>query len=149
MNTQKLAQDLMDDEGIRTFAYDDATGKTLQAGQTLKGNLTIGIGRNLSAVGLRQDEISYLLQNDIAEVLIQLEQALPWWGQLDDVRQRVLANMAFNMGVAGLLEFKTTLKLVSQRRYVEAAKAMLASRWAGQVPARAEKLAERMRLGRD
>lgn len=149
MNTQKLAQDLMDDEDIRVFAYDDETGKALQPGQTLKGNLTIGIGRNLTANGLRQDEISYLLQNDIAEVLIGLEQALPWWPQLDDVRQRVLANMAFNMGVAGLLEFKTTLRLVRDRQYAEAARQMLASKWAKQVPSRAAKLAERMRLGKD
>lgn len=149
MNTQKLAQDLMDDEDIRVFAYDDETGKALQPGQTLKGKLTIGIGRNLTANGLRQDEIAYLLQNDIAEVLIGLEQALPWWPQLDDVRQRVLANMAFNMGVAGLLEFKTTLRLVRDRQYTEASRQMLASKWAKQVPKRAAKLAERMRLGKD
>lgn len=61
-------------------------------------------------------------------------------------RQRVLVNMAFNLGMTGLLGFKTTLLAMEQGRYEDAAR-MLRSRWAGQVGVRAERLSEMMRTG--
>lgn len=131
-----LLAELKRDEGVRLKPYTDTVGK-----------LTIGVGRNLTDVGISEDECTALLQNDIAKVLAQLDRSLPWWRKLDPVRQRVLVNMAFNMGMTGLLTFKNTLAAVQSGSYTAAAAGMLASKWATQVGARAERLADMMRTG--
>ena len=111
------------------------------------GYQTIGIGRLIDkrrGGGLRPDEISYLLNNDIQDRREALKKALPFFDSLPSARQGVLINMAFQLGVAGLLEFKQTLKAVEEGRWADAAKAMLASKWATQTPARAARLAKQM-----
>ena len=139
----RLVEQLRLHEGERRKAYRDTVGK-----------LTIGIGRNLDDKGLRRDEIEYLLANDIADARADLDRYLPWWRGLDPVRQRVLIDMAFNMGMGspgkgGLLSFVNTLSNIRQGRYAEAADMMLASKWAAQVGRRAVRLATMMRTGMD
>lgn len=135
-----ISEQLHRDEGERACAYQDHLGF-----------LTIGVGRLIDprkpGAGLRPAEIRFLLDNDIADRVGALTRALPWFPQLDDARQGVLINMAFQLGTAGLLAFKTTLGYVRVGHYDDAAKAMLQSKWAGQTPARAQRLAEQMRTG--
>ncbi|KVC46285.1 hypothetical protein WI72_32110 [Burkholderia ubonensis] len=76
-----------------------------------------------------------------------LDLHLSWWRQLDEVRQRVIANMAFNMGVATLLAFKNTLAAVQRGAYDIAAAGMKASRWYSQVGQRAVRLRSAMETG--
>jgi lysozyme len=66
---------------------------------------------------------------------------------LDEARTAVLVSMAYQMGVAGLAQFKGTLYLVETKQFEEAAKAMLDSKWAKQTPNRAKRHAEQMRSG--
>lgn len=66
---------------------------------------------------------------------------------LDEARTAVLVSMAYQMGVAGLAQFKNTLYLVETKQFEEAAKAMLDSKWARQTPNRAKRHAEQMRSG--
>ena len=66
---------------------------------------------------------------------------------LDEARTAVLVSMAYQMGVAGLSQFKNTLYLVETKQFEEAAKAMLDSKWARQTPNRARRHAEQMRSG--
>ena len=111
---------------------------------------TIGVGRLIDqrkGGKLSDAEIDYLLLNDVARFKVELDARLPWWRELDEVRQRVLVNMAFNLGVGGLLGFRSTLAAVKARRWADAARGMLASKWASQVGKRAERLAEMMRTG--
>jgi lysozyme len=131
-----LIGELKRDEGVRLKPYTDTVGK-----------LTIGVGRNLADVGISDDECTALLQNDVARTVAALDKSLPWWRKLDPVRQRVLVNMAFNLGMTGLLTFKNTLAAVQGGSYAAAAAGMLASKWATQVGDRAERLAEMMRTG--
>ena len=77
----------------------------------------------------------------------QLSKKLTWFKTLDDARQNVLVNMAFNLGVAGLMSFKNMLEYVFHYEYDDAAKEMLNSKWARQVGYRAQELAEQMRTG--
>jgi lysozyme len=51
------------------------------------------------------------------------------------------------MGIPGLLGFRTTLALVKGGQFVEAAKAMLESKWAKQVGTRATRLTQQMSDG--
>jgi lysozyme len=98
--------------------------------------------------GITIKEAEYLLDNDLDRVESELFTALPWVVDLDHVRQDVLLNMTFNMGLPTLLTFKNTLRFVRQGKYVEAAAAMLHSRWSRQVGKRAVELSEQMRLGK-
>jgi len=85
----------------------------------------------------------------VQEVEQALAKALPWFTQLDDVRQRVLLDMAFNLGAQGLLQFRLTLDAVRTGRYQQAATMMLESQWAGQVGQRARRLSQMMATGKD
>jgi len=140
MDKKQLTKELRRDEGVVPFAYQDHLGYW-----------TIGVGRLIDKKkggGLSDAEIDFLLSNDIDRFEKQIIDALPWYGRLDDVRQRVLVNMAFNMGIAGLLGFKNTLAMVERGDYSGAAKGMLASKWAGQVGERAKRLATMMETGK-
>lgn len=136
MNKKNLAKQLIIDEGKKNKPYKDTVGK-----------LTIGVGRNLDDVGLSDEEVQYLLENDIDRVIGDLDIALPWWSALSEERQQVLANMCFNLGISRLLAFKNTLEAMEEGRYDAAANGMLASLWARQVGARAIRLANRMKAG--
>lgn len=134
-----LGAELIRDEGEVLHAYQDA-----------EGFLTIGVGRLIDkrrGGGITHEESLYLLQNDILRKIEDLDRELPWWRKLSKVRQRVLLNMCFNLGIGGLLGFKNTLAAVESGRYEEATKGMLSSRWAKQVGARAERLAKMMKEG--
>ena len=72
-----------------------------------------------------------------------------WFDGLDEVRKKVLVDMAFNMGMKTLKTFKNTLKMVANGDYDGASKGMLQSKWAKQVGKRAERLAHMMRTGKD
>lgn len=88
-----------------------------------------------------------LLDLDASRVCQQVVDQLPWTAKLDRVRQDVLCNMAFQMGIGGLKQFRFTLGAVRTGQYGLAAKAMLQSKWAKQTPERAAELAEQMRTG--
>ena len=138
MDIATLRADLTRDEGLRLKPYPDTVGK-----------LTIGVGRNLDDVGISEDEAAILLTNDIANVMHHLDVALPWWQQMDPVRQRVLANLCFNLGISKLMEFKNTLILMESGRYEAAAEGLEQSRWHRQVGPRAQRLEFMMRTGKD
>jgi lysozyme len=122
-------------------------GERLKPYRCSAGKLTIGVGRNLDDRGITREESAMLLDNDIRLLEIELFRALPWASALDDVRQRVLLDMAFNLGLPGLLQFKRTLEAIRTGQYQQAATMMLDSLWARQVGQRAERLARMMATG--
>jgi len=124
-----LVAQLQVDEGKENFPYVDTTS-----------HISIGVGRNLTTNGISDDEMMTFLDNDIAQVETLLDQHLPWWRTVDDVRQLVLMNMTFNMGIGGLLTFVHFLAAVKAGNWTVAAQQMTASRWAQQVGARATRL---------
>lgn len=136
MNIPAFIEQLIDHEGEKLKPYIDTVGKT-----------SIGIGRNLTDRGISKDESRFLVNNDITEVTTQLDRNLPWWRNLDEIRQRVIADMCFNMGIATLLTFGRTLDLIRSGDYSPAAANMRASLWAKQTGRRAERLARMMEEG--
>lgn len=143
-NEAQLVEELRRDEGVRYVPYLDT-----------KGIQTTGVGHNLQAsplpagwsYPLTDAQVDKLLQSDLANVYSDLNRDLPWWTDLNDVRQRVIANMMFNLGSNKLLGFKNTLAAMRQGAYADAARGMLNSAWATQVGARAQRLAQMMRSG--
>jgi len=122
-------------------------GERLKPYRCTAGKLTIGVGRNLDDRGITREESAMLLANDIAAEERELLRALPWVATLDEVRQRVLLDMSFNMGLIGLLAFKRTLATIQAGEYQAAATMMLDSKWAKQVGQRAERLSRMMATG--
>ena len=84
---------------------------------------------------------------ELDSVITELQKALPWVTDLSDVRQRVLYNMAYNLGVPSLLKFTDTLAMIKQGDYTGASIYMLRSKWAGQVGDRAKRLSVAMKDG--
>ena len=127
---------LMRDEGLRLKPYLCTAGKQ-----------TIGYGRNLDDVGISEAEAKAMLAADI-EVATQDAKSFATtavWDELSDARQAVLINMAFNLGLSRLSQFKRVQANLALHAYEDAAAEMLNSRWARQVPNRAQRLADIMR----
>ncbi len=114
------------------------------------GYLTIGVGRLIDkrkGGGITPEESAYLLSNDIDKREADLLRRFPWMANLDPVRFGALLNMAFQMGVDGLVGFKNTLAMVREGDYEGASKGMLNSLWAKQTPERAKRIAKQMKTG--
>ena len=152
-----LMQKLVAHEGMRLDVYKDTLGIN-----------TIGIGRNLDDRGISKEELHwmdiptidhifsdgiteadavYLAQNDVQIVEEELVRAHPCVDELDAVRQLVLIDMAFNLGVPRLSKFKKMWAAIHENKFDVAAKEMLDSRWATQVKSRSTKLAHAMHHG--
>ena len=131
-----LKSQLLREEGAESCAYQDSLGYW-----------TIGVGRLIDSRkggGLSNDEIDFLLENDIKTKTREVLLALPWVPRLSEPRQAVLIGMAFQMGIGGLLKFKRMLALAENGQYSEAAIEMLLSKWAQQTVKRAYRMALQM-----
>lgn len=138
---EKLIAELRRDEGTVASAYQDSLGYW-----------TIGVGRLIDkrkGGKLSNDEIDYLLANDITRFVNELDKKHPWWRELNPVRQRVIVNMTFNMGIGWITEFKNTVAAIKRGDYKAAAAGMRASLWAKQVKGRATRLAKMMETGNE
>lgn len=112
------------------------------------GKITIGVGRNLTDRGIKMTLALDWLDEDIAESEKDLA-TFPWYESLDPIRKKVLIDMRFNLGPSRFRDFKNTLKAVSEGRWEDASKGMLASLWARQTKSRAIRLAKMMKDGLD
>ena len=117
-------------EGVETYAYKCSENKT-----------TIGVGRNVDkngGLGLSDDEVDYLLQNDINRIILELDSEYSWYSDLDDVRQNAMIDISFNLGQTRLRAFKKALAAMSEGDWDEAADQFMDSRWSEQVGIRAK-----------
>lgn len=146
LDFEKLNEELDADEGLRLKVYDDATGLPIGPGSVVKGHPTIGYGLALDVRGLTRDEAIYLRDSAVREKLSELS-GLDWFAGLDDMRQQIIAEMAYQMGVDGVLGFTGMISAIRAKNYAKAAEEMLNSKWARQTPARAKRLAKRMQTG--
>ena len=110
------------------------------------GNVTVGVGRNLTGKGLSDAEIDFLLSNDIDEVLADLE-TFPWWASLDPVRQMVVADMRFNVGPSVFRTMRRFIKALTDGDYQRASVVMREMKWFRQVKTRGVRLVAMMQRG--
>ena len=120
------------------------------------GRWTIGYGHNLEAnpiFGLgpgsriTEEHARRILEDDINKFAPKVLKTLPWAVSLTPARLGVLINMAFNLGIDGLLKFNNTLANIKMSNYAIAARGMRQSLWARQVGGRAQELARQMETG--
>jgi lysozyme len=137
--TPLLLDDLKRDEGLRLSAYRDTVGRWTigygHAEEVTEGD-TWTLDRAVAALHL-----------DVATAIAELDKAFPWWRTLDDVRQDVMAELCFNMGVGTLSTFHGSLGFIRAGQWPQACTGLLTSKWAGQVGRRAERLATMIRTG--
>jgi lysozyme len=136
--TDKLLEMLKRHEGVRSHVYLCSAGYE-----------TIGVGRNISksGMGLSDDEVNYLLENDIARVIKELSSEYPWFNDLDDVRKDAMIDISFNLGATRLRGFKKALAAMEVADYTLAAKEFLDSKWSRDVKGRAHELASMIETG--
>ena len=135
----KLISMLKRHEGVETHAYKCSESK-----------ITIGVGRNVDkggGLGLSDDEVDYLLQNDIDRVIAELDSEYDWFSGLDSVRQDVMIDISFNLGQTRLRAFKNALAGMAKGDWRAAADEFMDSRWSKQVGNRAKELTEMIRTG--
>ena len=155
--TELFLDKLIHHEGMVLTVYEDSLGIE-----------TIGIGRNLKDRGITKEELEYmdipsmdviyehgiteadaryLAMNDIRIVENELCRVHPCVEDLDSVRQLILMDMAYNMGVPRLCKFKNMWAAIYDGNYEIASIEMMDSRWAKQVGSRAVKLSDAMKSG--
>ena len=110
------------------------------------GLLHIGIGRCLDRIGISREEGEFMFSNDMKEALT-IFQKLPWMKNLDDLRQEVLVEMAYQMGVDGVLQFRKMLAALQRNAYKEAAVHGADSLWMKQTPSRSKELMRMLETG--
>jgi len=162
---KRLGKQLRVHEGYRKMPYKDS-----------KGIDTVGIGRNLRDVGIpewsgtsrdvyktgvTEEEAEAFALNDSKLMESALEKKLPYFKTLNGVRQRVLIDMAFNMGVRKLGQFVSMFDGLGKRDFNKAADNMLfnfnkktgkktgKTGYSKDVGKRATRLSNMMRTGRD
>ena len=143
MNTVELMKELMLDEGYKHEIYADPLG-----------HLTFGVGHLITEndeeygkeVGtpVTKERIEECLQQDIKTVFSELDMNQPWWRSLDSNRQRVIANMCFNLGHPRFSKFKKFIAAMQTSNWEKAAEEMMDSKWSEQVGERAIRLRDRV-----
>ena len=138
MDKQRLFTQLRLHEGVEHKPY-----------KCTAGYLTIGVGRNIEERGLSDDEIDYILSNDVNIATDELVATFDWYADLDPIRQRVVVDMVFNLGMPRFKQFKNMIAALEEGDWTEASDQMMDSRWAEQVGLRASRLATMMETGED
>jgi len=135
----KLTEMLRRHEGVETHAYKCTSGK-----------ITVGVGRNIDesgGIGLSDDEIDYLLENDIDRCIKELGSAFNWFSDLNEARRDAMIDLVFNMGLTRLTGFKKALAAMAEANYDTAAAEFMDSKWASQVKDRAIEICAMIKTG--
>ena len=114
------------------------------------GYWTLGIGRNVDVnggLGLSEDEVNYLLENDIARVIKELSLEYSWFNDLDDVRRDAMIDISFNLGATKLRTFVLALDAMAKADYKSASEEFLDSDWSRTVKGRSIELAKMIATG--
>ena len=135
---EKLIKMITRHEGVRSHVY--------KCSQDME---TIGIGRAIGpgGLGISDDEISFLLANDINRVIDELSASFPWFLELDSVRRDAIIDICFNLGITKLLKFSNAIRAMEDQDHKSAAIHFFDSRWARQVGDRADELCEMIETG--
>lgn len=125
---------IMRDEGFRGHMYRDEYG-----------NETIGYGVNLRTTEIPPPVAQMWMQSIVADLRGGLPQ---WTADLDPVRRAVLIDMAYNLGIMGVMEFKNFLAFVKAGDWANASAALLDSKAARiDAPERYARLAKMVETG--
>jgi len=130
MNLDNLIIDIKENEGFSGVVYKDTLGFD-----------TFGFGTKLP---ISKKESTVLLRMRLSDKIEELSRRKPLFTQLPHNVQEILAEMAYQLGVTGLLKFKKTWLYLEEGENESASVEMLDSLWAKQTPNRAKELSEKL-----
>ena len=135
---EKLIDMLKRHEGVKGKVYRDTGGLE-----------HIGCGRNISETGpgLSEDEIDYLLKNDLERCEAELSAEYVWFRELEGARRDAVMNIFFNLGATRFRGFKNAIAAMGDKDYDRAAVEFMDSLWAKQVGGRALELTDIIKAG--
>lgn len=134
MDIQRLRSMIRRHEGVKQFPYECSAKK-----------LTIGIGHNLTDLGLPDSIIEDLFEHDLGNAISECATLYPNWHELPDDIQMVLVDMMFNLGVNRISRFKRMNRAIDDHNWHRMAEEMKDSRWYEQVGNRSRELVEIVR----
>ena len=120
----QLVEMIKQHESFVPFPYTDTRG------------LSIGYGTHLP---LTRAEAELLLIHRLSIIKTKLKK-YDWFSRLSEPRQKVILDMAYNLGIPKLLKFKTMIWCLGHGYYHAAANAMKKSLWYKQVGIRGKHL---------
>ena len=138
--SDKIIQMLRLHEGVKSHAYRCTANK-----------ISVGVGRNIDSeggLGLSDDEINYLLTNDINRVIKELGEAFPWFSGLDEARRDAMIDICFNLGLPRLKGFSNALAAMADSDYERASYEFSDSVWFKQVGNRGQTIVNMIRYGK-
>jgi lysozyme len=143
MDLEILKKQLTEDEGCKYEIYLDHLGyKTFGIGHLCKATdpeNDLEVGSEVS-----KERVNECFLNDIEKVIEDCTILYDDFYTLPDEAQLIVANMMFNLGRPRLTNFIRMRKAINEGNFAEAKIQMMDSKWAKQVPNRAERLSERM-----
>ncbi|KAJ4457304.1 putative glycoside hydrolase family 24 [Paratrimastix pyriformis] len=129
-------------EGCRLKTYNDTTG-----------HKTIGYGHKQihnTIQTITQTQADAFFESDFQTAKSGAQGLVENWASLNSVRQGVLIDLVFNLGVAGVRNFRKMRAAIEDSDFSTAADEMLDSRWATQVQQdRVTDLTNMMRTGEE
>ena len=170
VNNDRMEMQLELHEGVKLEAYEDTLGNwTIATGYNLSARSVDDLERVLRRPFVVHDddrpfrdvrlasrqETRLVLRQDIDRVQSATRAYFPYYDKLDEVRQRVVLDMAFNLGFRALT-FQKARAAVERRDFTAAVKEIYRSKWAYQVDdgpggkfGRADRLASMLLTGKD
>lgn len=115
---------IMDHEGFSPKPVPDTIG------------FVVGFGHNFETDPITRLQAGTLLDEDLAERIVEVSTAWPPFSTVAGPCQRVVLEMSYQIGVEGLLGFKDLLHACATGNREAAAQAVLASQLAKQTPSR-------------
>lgn len=146
-----MEKELIRDEGLILHVYKDPGS-----------GFAIGVGRNITTQGvsakeraelgitdehlveggipITREQAMGLLITDITDRAHQLDVKQPWWRTLTPARQRVLINMAHQMGTTGMGKKQwLAVSMLRKGQYTDFGAALLGTQWGKKYINRAER----------
>jgi len=123
--TLKGLTTLVEHEGFRDHAYQDS-----------ELFWTIGYGHLIDkrkGGRIKEKFLHMIFEDDVADKTQECKDAFPWFEELDPVRQDVIVNLTFNLGIEGLKGFKRMIEAIVQQQWAQAAWELSNSKWKTQV----------------
>lgn len=138
MDVELMVTQLALHEGIRLKVYQDTLGiDTVLCGYNVEARGWDFVARTLGrpcgpATAFTREDALAVLRADVARIEATVRASWPTYARLSPVRQRVVIDMAFNLG-RGVMDFRRAKAAVEASNWSGCARELYKSRWAGQV----------------
>jgi lysozyme len=138
------AKPYLDTKKLWTFGI----GRCLETNPLTTGEWKYLLDHGHLALSLSRPGADWLMEQQIVATRGQCARMLDFWPKLNEVRQDVIVEMAFQMSLQKVLAFHDLLQAIRDERWTAAKEAGLDSKWAkADSPKRAKELMDRFERG--